>query len=99
MPFVGLGSCSEEPIDPSIDLFPSDNQVDAIQRGWMSHGCPEFSAALERDGEVLNVYLVDTATEACDRTCWWDIAYTIADVPAGTWTVISGEAEGEVTVE
>lgn len=63
--------------------------VSVTHEGFEANCCADLAVDVSPAGSTLTMVYTDSG-DPCDCTCAFDLAYTLQDVPSGTWTVTAG---------
>jgi len=91
----------DDPPREELLLVGQDQSIVVAHRAVELNCCHEVEvqARTDEDGTGIDVVYEDKAKEPCDCTCLYDMGFTLADVPLGTWQVRVPGQQAEVEID
>ena len=74
--------------------------LDVVHLAAADGCCPEFEVTAElnlSDEQLTADYTF--SNDFCDCVCSLDVAYTLSEIPTGTWTLVANGSTQSITVE
>lgn len=96
-----LDAGPDDPPTERLILSGGEGTIHAEHLAWGVQCCLELELDARRDEETgeIRVTYEDAARNICDCDCWFDVTYTLVDVPAGTWVVRADWENVQVQVD